>query len=69
MLGYPLLVGLVGNKLHFVIHSDRNYLEPPTEGEELHLREELEKVGCELKAIRFVINALSIDQQNLKAKK
>lgn len=67
LLGYPMMVGLVGNKLHFVIHSDRNYLEPPTEGESLHLREELEKVRCELKAVRFVIDALSIDREKLPA--
>lgn len=69
LLGYPLMVGFVGNKLHFVIHSDRNYLEPPTEGEKLHLREELEKVRCELKAVRFVIDALSIDQEIFKVGK
>ena len=69
LLGYPLMVGFVGNKLHFVIHSDRNYLEPPTDGGSLHLREEIEKVRCELKAVRFVIDALSIDQEIFKVGK
>ena len=65
MLGYPIMIGFVGNKLHFVIHSGRNYFEP----ESVHFREEIEKIRCELKAVRFIIDALSIDEEVFTVRK
>ena len=61
-IGKPFMLGFVDNRLHFVISSHEDHMEPSVFGK-CDLNVEVEKVRRELMVIRNVIDSLAMDRQ------
>ncbi|MBO4280655.1 MAG: DUF3137 domain-containing protein [Lachnospiraceae bacterium] len=61
-IGRPFMLGFVNNRLHFVISSHADHMEPSVFGS-LDFKVEVEQVRRELMIIRNVIDSLAMDRR------
>ena len=65
MLGCPMMVGIVGNKLHVVIHSVRKNVKPSGYANMFWLQNEIETARNELKAMLYIADMLENDREDV----